>query len=128
MGTGKININDATVQQLTQLPGVAKNMAYRIVNYRERRGLFFHWMELEQVPGFPVNRMHEIRNRAVLEEVPKYAGTPRASKTRRLYRTDRKSAGHKRATHSTRMTYRLKGLRAEELRRQTTLPTRRKIW
>jgi DNA uptake protein ComE-like DNA-binding protein len=36
----KININAASPKQLTQLPGIAKNLASRIVNHRKRHGYF----------------------------------------------------------------------------------------
>jgi predicted DNA-binding helix-hairpin-helix protein len=104
-----LNINDASVQQLTQLPGIAKNMAYRIVNHRNRHGLFVEWIELEQLRGFPVNRLDDIRKRAVL----RYPGdglsvTPRTINVRRLQRMTRKPAGYTRAIRSTRMKDRLK--------------------
>jgi len=104
-----ININDATVQQLTQLPGIAKDMAFRIVNHRKRHGLFVHWIELEQVRGFPVKRLDEIRQRAVLEIPQDVVGAaPRMANSGRLYRVTRASAGYTRAIRSTRMKDRLK--------------------
>ena len=109
MKTRNTNINDATVQQLTQLPGIAKDMAYRIVNHRKRRGLFVHWNELEQVRGFPVKRLDEIRQRAVLEIPQDVIGAaPRAVNAGRLDRASKTSAGYTRSIRATRMKDRLK--------------------
>lgn len=47
-----ININTANAKRLTQLPGIAKNVAYRIVNHRKRHGYFTHWEELLEVKRF----------------------------------------------------------------------------
>src|SRR6185312_7720196 len=37
-----INLNTASAKELTQLPGVAKNVAYNIVSHRNRHGYFTH--------------------------------------------------------------------------------------
>jgi len=63
----KINVNTASPKELTQLPGIAKNMAYRIVNHRDRDGFFTHWEELTEVKEFPVDALEEIKARATLE-------------------------------------------------------------
>lgn len=62
----KIDINSATVGELTQLPGVAKNVAYNIVNARVRHGFFTAWEELAEVKDFPLEKLDQIRERAVL--------------------------------------------------------------
>lgn len=36
--SGKVNINTATAQQLTVLPGVGEKLAARIVDYRQKSG------------------------------------------------------------------------------------------
>ena len=41
-----LNLNSATAKEPTQVPGVASNVAYRVVNHRKRHGLFTHWEEL----------------------------------------------------------------------------------
>ena len=38
--SGKVNINTATAQQLTVLPGVGEKLAARIVDYRQKSGGF----------------------------------------------------------------------------------------
>jgi competence ComEA-like helix-hairpin-helix protein len=66
----KININTATTRELTQLPGIAKNLAYRIVNHRDRHGFFTHWEELAEVKEFPMNNLDRIKQHATLETAP----------------------------------------------------------
>lgn len=66
----KIDLNSASVGELTQLPGVAKNVAYKLINHRERHGLFTAWEELERVKEFPYERLKEIKVRAELRCPP----------------------------------------------------------
>lgn len=68
--TDKIDLNAAAPQQLTQLPGIAKNIAYNIVNHRDRHGLFTSWEELAAVKEFPVEKLDQIKERALLGGVP----------------------------------------------------------
>lgn len=49
--TGKVNINTASAQQLTALPGVGEKMAARIVEYRQKQGGFKSVQELMNVKG-----------------------------------------------------------------------------
>ena len=49
--TGKVNINTASAQQLTALPGVGEKMAARIVEYRQKQGGFKNVQELMNVRG-----------------------------------------------------------------------------
>lgn len=63
----KIDLNTATMKHLTELPGIAINVARRIVAYRKRHGGIIHeWEELLNVNGFPADRMEEIKARATL--------------------------------------------------------------
>jgi competence protein ComEA len=48
---GKVNINSASVQQLTALPGVGEKLAARIVEYRQKSGGFKSVQELMNVQG-----------------------------------------------------------------------------
>lgn len=66
----RIDLNTASSRELTQLPGVGIDMARKIVAFRERHGGEIHeWEELLRIHGFPVERMEEIRERAVLTPV-----------------------------------------------------------
>lgn len=48
---GKVNINTATAQQLSELPGVGAKLAARIVEYRLKAGGFKTAQELMNVQG-----------------------------------------------------------------------------
>jgi competence protein ComEA len=47
----KVNINTASVEQLTTLPGVGPKLAARIVEYRQKSGSFRSTQELLNVKG-----------------------------------------------------------------------------
>ena len=47
----KINLNSATVEQLTALPGVGEKLAGRIVEYRQKSGGYKSAAELMNVSG-----------------------------------------------------------------------------
>lgn len=49
--TGKVNINTASAEQLTVLPGVGEKLAARIVDYRQKNGGFKTPRELMNVQG-----------------------------------------------------------------------------
>ena len=66
MATSMIDLNSASVGILTQLPGIAKNMAYRIVNYRDKHGPFSNWEQVVRIKEFPIERLEEIKLRAIL--------------------------------------------------------------
>jgi competence protein ComEA len=49
--TQKVDINSASVEELTTLPGVGEKLAARIVEYREENGPFKTAAELMNVKG-----------------------------------------------------------------------------
>jgi competence ComEA-like helix-hairpin-helix protein len=69
-GGTNLNLNTATPKELTQLPGIAKNVAYRIVNHRKGHGLFTHREELLEVRDLPPPALHRIKQRATLAAPP----------------------------------------------------------
>lgn len=50
-GNSKVNINTATAEELTLLPGVGKALAERIIEYRTKNGPFRRIDELGNVNG-----------------------------------------------------------------------------
>jgi competence protein ComEA len=48
---GKVDINTATVQQLTRIKGVGVKTAEKIVEYREANGLFKNPEDITKIPG-----------------------------------------------------------------------------
>jgi competence ComEA-like helix-hairpin-helix protein len=107
----KISINMASTKELTQLPGIAKNLAYRIVNHRKRHGYFTHWEELVEVKEFPADALDRIKERATLECPPDMKEDcmgPRRVKPSHLQEVVKKPKGYTKAIRSTRGADRLK--------------------
>jgi competence ComEA-like helix-hairpin-helix protein len=98
-----VDINKASPHELTQLPGIAKDMAYKIVNHRNRHGLFTAWEELREVKGFPVDRLDEIKSRATLtcDDDPSTCAPPRHMEAH-LAENAKRPEGYTRAMRSTR--------------------------
>lgn len=55
-----IDINHASIFELTALPGIGNGLAEQIVAYREANGQFRHAEELLSVPGIGENRLEAI--------------------------------------------------------------------
>lgn len=55
-----IDINSASVMDLTALPGIGKTLAGEIVAYRQSHGRFSHVEELLHVPGIGESRLEAI--------------------------------------------------------------------
>jgi competence ComEA-like helix-hairpin-helix protein len=106
-----ININTATVKELTQLPGVAKNLAYHIVNHRNRHGYFTHWQELLEVKEFPADALDKIKQRANIlppAGILKEEFGPRRIKAEHLEKSKKKPKSYSKAIRATRSRDRLK--------------------
>jgi len=59
---GKLNINTATVSQLTLLPNIGTTLAQRIVDCREQLGGFSRIEDLLLVDGIGEKRLEELRD------------------------------------------------------------------
>ena len=109
--TTTININTATAKELTQLPGIAKNLAYRIVNHRDRHGYYTHWEELLEVKEFPADALDQIKQRASISPPPgilKEEFGPRRVKAAQIEKVAKKPKGYTKAIRATRSSDRLK--------------------
>jgi hypothetical protein len=106
-----MNINTASVKELTQLPGIAKNLAYRLVNHRKRHGFFTHWEELLEVREFPADALDKIKQRANIlppAGILKEEFGPRRIKASQIEKVTKKPKGYTKAIRSTRSSDRLK--------------------
>lgn len=59
--TSKININSATAEELTQLPGVGEATANKIISYRQENGKFQNIEDLKNVPGIGNSKFENIK-------------------------------------------------------------------
>ena len=59
---GKININNATIEELDSLPGIGQEKAKSILEYRESYGPFNSIQDLLYVPGIGASMLDEIRD------------------------------------------------------------------
>ena len=106
-----INLNTALAKDLTQLPGVSKNVAYNIVNHRKRHGYFTDWEELLEVKDFREDALDDLKARATLLPIegvrPEEFG-PRRVKPKQIARVAKKPKGYTKAIRTTRTPDRLK--------------------
>lgn len=58
---GKVNINKATVEELTKLPGVGESLARRIVEYRNENGKFKTIDDLKNVSGIGDKKFESLK-------------------------------------------------------------------
>ena len=71
--TAKVNLNTASVEQLTTLPGVGPKLAARIVEYRQKSGTFRSTQELMNVKGVGEKNFAKIQSWLSVGEAPKAA-------------------------------------------------------
>ena len=107
MPSTKIDLNNSDAKTLTQLPGVAKNLAYSIVNHRKRHGFFTQWEELLEVKGFQEDALPRIRARAVLgrpQDLPRGEEFTRKRRLKwsEIERVNKKPRGYTHAIRTTR--------------------------
>lgn len=67
MVTGRLNVNRATVRQLTLLPGIGPSLAGRIIEYREASGRFRSTSDLVNVKGIGLKTLAKFEGMIVVE-------------------------------------------------------------
>ena len=65
--TNKININKATVEEITQLKGIGPKYAERIVQYRTDNGPFKTAEDITKVPGIGQKIFEQNKERLITE-------------------------------------------------------------
>lgn len=64
---GKININQATVEELMTLPGIGENKAKAIITYREEYGAFQTIEDITNIPGIKEGIYDNIKDYIVVD-------------------------------------------------------------
>lgn len=62
----KININTATLQELTALPGVGSKKAAAIIEYREKFGKFSSFEQIAEVKGVGKKMLEKMKDQVTL--------------------------------------------------------------
>ena len=65
-----LDLNNTERKLLTQLRGVTKDVAYKIMNYRKLHGGFSDWSDVQNAIGFSQERMTVLKQRAILGPRP----------------------------------------------------------
>lgn len=60
--SGKININTASADELTSLPGIGEKLSVRIVAYREENGPFANLSDLKNISGIGESKLNAIKD------------------------------------------------------------------
>jgi len=68
MSEQKVNLNTATVEELTQLPGIGPAVAERIITYRDTVHPFEEPVEITTVPGVSEKMYHAIADQLTVGE------------------------------------------------------------
>ena len=71
--TARVNVNTATVEQLTALPGVGPTLAARIVEHRQKSGAFRSTQEVMSVKGIGEKNFAKIEAWLSVGDAPKAA-------------------------------------------------------
>jgi competence protein ComEA len=62
-----VNINQATLKELSSLPGIGKKRANNIIAYREKNGKFSSIEDVKKVEGIGKDTIEKIKDHIVFE-------------------------------------------------------------
>lgn len=65
----KININSASAEELTNLPGIGEKTAAAIIAYREEHGKFYRIEEIMEVSGIGEGKFNNIKDYITVDDV-----------------------------------------------------------
>lgn len=65
--SGRVNINNADINELCELPGVGESLATRIVTYREENGKFKKVEDLKNVSGIGEKKFESLKEYVVVK-------------------------------------------------------------
>lgn len=71
----KVDVNTASVEQLTALPGVGPTLAARIVEHRQKEGAFKSIQELMNVKGIGERSFQKLQPYLTVGEAPRSGGS-----------------------------------------------------
>ena len=56
-----LDLNTASEQDLTEIQGIGKDHAKKIIEYRNQIGPFKSWEDVKRIPGMPGNMMDTLK-------------------------------------------------------------------
>lgn len=66
-GEGKLNVNQATKENLMELPGIGEVLSQRILDYRDENGEFKSVEDLKNVEGIGDKKFEDMKNKICIE-------------------------------------------------------------
>lgn len=72
-----INVNEASPDELTKIPGIGKSLAQRIIDYREKYGPFKTKWDMTRVKGISETFLKKIERYVIVQPAPKTKTDPR---------------------------------------------------
>lgn len=57
----QVNLNTASIEDLSGISGISKERAQLLLDYREEHGEFRTWDDVKSVPGFSQNLIEQLK-------------------------------------------------------------------